>query len=60
MVTLCFLMLGCAAGFMLCALLHDRFGKSIEKILVRLGITLILLFVVCAVALLLNTINYFL
>lgn len=57
MVTLCAVMLGCVVGFMMCALLHDRFGKTAERLILRLGITLIFLFVVAGASLLLNLIN---
>jgi hypothetical protein len=60
MVALCFVMLACVIGFSLCAMTHDRFGKTIENLLVRMGITLIFLFVVCGTILLLNLIDYFL
>lgn len=50
-------MLLCFMLFILCTLVHDRFGKTAEKILVRFGVTLIVLWVVCGVAVLLNLID---
>lgn len=60
MVALCFLMLVSAVLFFACALTFDRFGASAERVLVRLGVTLIVIFVLCGVNLLLNLIDYFL
>ncbi len=53
-------MLLCAVGFILCALLHDRFGKRAELVMVRIGLTLITTFIVCGVAFLLTLIDYIL
>lgn len=50
-------MLVCAVGFVLCALLHDRFGKVAELVMIRIGITLIIAFIVCGVAFLLTLID---
>lgn len=50
-------MLVCAVGFILCALLHDRFGKTAELLMIRMGITLIIAFVVCGVIFLLTLID---
>lgn len=57
MVALCSVMLVCAVGFVLCALLHDRFGKRAELVMIRMGITLIIAFIVCGVAFLLTLID---
>ena len=57
MVALCAVMLVCAVGFVMCALLHDRFGKRAELAMVRIGITLITTFIVCGVAFLLTLID---
>lgn len=57
MVALCAVMLVCAVGFVMCALLHDRFGKVAELAMIRIGITLIIVFIVCGVAFLLTLID---
>jgi hypothetical protein len=53
-------MLVSAVLFFACALTFDRFGARAERVLVRCGVTLIVVFVLCGVILMLNLIDYFL